>query len=104
MEASTATEALDKLERADVGAVIASLDLPAGGGKGLAKQMRGDRNLEHIPVLALCNSQAEADVKDDGDFVCRAEKFDRESVLLSLERLLNAVEPAGQPELAGSRR
>jgi len=108
MEAGTTAEALDKLETAGADVVIMSPDLPSFDGKGLAAEMRGHPILARIPILALCNSQAEADVQDNAYFGCRADGFDRETLLHSVERLLHGIEPVGwlngRPEPAGDRK
>jgi two-component system chemotaxis sensor kinase CheA len=103
MEAGTTAEALGKLEMSGADVVIMSPDLPSGDGKGLAAEMRGHPNLSRIPILALCNSQAEADVQDSAYFGCRADGFDRETLLESVERLLHRIEPVGRPEPLGDR-
>ena len=109
MEAGTTAEALDRLGSAGVDAVIISPGLPSGDSKGLAAEMRGHPNLARIPILALCNSQAEAEVQDNTYFGCCAEGFDREEVLR--KSMWNAVAAPfvespgwlnGAPELAGT--
>ncbi len=74
-EAGDLDEAIRRLEDApDV--VVTSLDLPPGGSAALIAAMRGRPQWTRIPVLALAE----------------AEKFDREAMLGSVERLANALE------------
>ena len=57
LEAVDQPDALEKLDRNDIGAVVTSRNLPSGGGKQLVEQMRKRPGLAHIPVVALCDSR-----------------------------------------------
>lgn len=108
MEARTSSEAMDKLERPGVGAVIASFNLSSGVGNGLAKQMRSHQEFARIPILALGGSAADAGIKEDDHFACCADRFDQRAVLQSLEKLLQAADRAepvqSEVTLTGSRK
>jgi len=95
LEAATEAEVLEKLDRSPALAVLTSLDLPPGGGRHLVEQMARRPEFASIPVVALCNSQAEAAALSGREFHGCVERFDREAVLASLERAQAAPEFAG---------
>ncbi|MEQ1946138.1 MAG: chemotaxis protein CheW [Bryobacteraceae bacterium] len=97
VEASGASEALAKLERHPVGAVVVSL--PAGGANQLVDEMRRVPSLKSIPVITVSDDTA---AQDAGSFDARVDRFDREGLLRSLGRLSEALqEHSPSAELAG---
>lgn len=105
VEATDQTDALEKLERNDVAAVVASRDLPSGG-RQLVEQMRRRPGLTHIPVVAVYRSREEIGAQDESHFQACVERFDRAGLLESLSHLSaavgekrpaeNAMAPAGE--------
>jgi two-component system chemotaxis sensor kinase CheA len=107
LEAVDPADALDKLDRNQVAAVVTSHNLPLGGGRKLLDQMRSRPGLTHIPVVALCDSREEVATRDNAPFDACVERFDRAALLRSLTQLSAALRDKGaqvQPELAGDRR
>jgi len=107
LEAVDQPDALAKLDRNEVGAVVISRNLPSGGAKRLVEQMRTRPGLTHIPVVALCDSSEELGAPDSSHFDACVERFDRNGLLQSLNQLaaaLQAHELQGSPELMGVRR
>ena len=90
LEAIDQTDALEKLERNDVAAVVASRELPSGG-RQLVEQMRLRPGLTNIPVVAVYKSREEIDTHDAGHFQACVDRFDRAALLESLRHLSEAV-------------
>jgi two-component system chemotaxis sensor kinase CheA len=109
MEARSSAEALEKLERSGIGAVVTSLNGQSGGDRELANRMRSHEEFARIPILTLGKSPADGETRQDDFLACCSDRFDQRAVLQSLEQLLHAVAPVesrgnGHRELAGSRR
>jgi hypothetical protein len=58
VEASSAEEALSRIEGRSVGLVLAATNLPPGGCAGLKDAMRQKTDLAEIPVIELAPSAA----------------------------------------------
>ena len=108
LEAIDQPDALEKLDRNDIAAVVTSRSLPSGGGKQLVEQMRKRPGMERIPVVALCDLKEELGTQDTSPFDACVERFDRIGLLDSLKQLSAALEEKDAlravPELAGDRR
>jgi len=107
LEAIDQTDALEKLDRNDIAAVVTSRNLPAGGGKQLVEQMRKRPGMARIPVVALCDLKEELGTNDANPFDACVERFDRIGLLDSLNQLAAALDekaPLEAPELAGEKR
>jgi two-component system, chemotaxis family, sensor kinase CheA len=107
LEAVDRPDALEKLDRNDIAAVVTSRNLASGGGKQLVEQMRKRPGLAHIPVVALCDLKEELGTQDASPFDACVERFDRIGLLDSLKQLSAALEAKEGPqaaELAGARR
>lgn len=96
VEAIDQTDALEKLERNDVAAVVASRDLLSAGSQ-LVEQIRQRPGLTRIPVVAVYRSRDEMDAQDDGHFQACVQRFDRAGLLESLSQLSAAL---AEPESA----
>lgn len=90
VEAIDQADALEKLERNDVAAVVASSDLPSGG-KQLVEQMRRRSAWQHTPVIAVCRTRDEIGAEDASHFQACIERFDRTGLLDSLSHLSAAI-------------
>ncbi len=112
IEASSVGDALDKLSRHRVDLAAVSLDLEGGGGAELVSRMRGQSTTARMPAIALTDesragSESANAAKWFADF---HGKFDRESMLRSVERLAAAVgdnstaDSSAGRTLAGSHR
>ncbi len=108
LEAVDQPDALEKLDRNEIAAVVTSRNLSAGGAEKLVEQMRKRPGLAHIPVVALCDSREEMVAQNSAHFSACVERFDRASLLDSLEQLSAALQDqpeATRPaELAGGRK
>jgi two-component system, chemotaxis family, sensor kinase CheA len=108
LEAVDQPDALEKLERHEIVAVVASRNLSAGGGEKLVEQIRKRPNWTRIPVVALCDSCEETRTPGAANFDACVERFDRAGLLESLAQLSAAVqdkpETARPAELAGGRK
>ena len=108
VEAVNESDALDKLDRNRVSAVVTSRNLPSTSGKQLIEQMRTRPGLTHIPVVELCDSAKDLGTQNAGRFDARVERFDRGGLLNSLRQLSAALQENDtvQEELipAGARR
>jgi two-component system chemotaxis sensor kinase CheA len=98
LEASTASEALLYLERESVQIFITGSDLLAGDPAAMSK-VRKRTLAAGVPVLALSNTEGEISAhKASGlladDYQLR---FERESMLKSLARLAQAINPSKNP-------
>ncbi len=100
LEAATAEEALDRLDRHAFDLVLAAADLPGGGCGRVAAAVRQNPSQRHIPVMALTGAAGAKEAS--GDFDDWQSKFDRVGMLRSIERLAAAVAskeaPAGEHE------
>ena len=107
LEAVDRPDALEKLDRNDIAAVVTSRNLPSGGGKQLVEQMRKRPGMARIPVVALCDLKEELGTQDSPFDAC-VDRFDRIGLLDSLNQLSAALgekeAPLETPELAGERR
>ena len=104
LEASTLDEAIRALEQQPVDIVMATLDLPPGGGSALLRAMRRRPQWDGIPVLALTEAaagQAKASEVQAAGFDDCQPKFDRAAMLESLARLASAL--ASAEDVAGGR-
>jgi two-component system chemotaxis sensor kinase CheA len=81
LEAGSVAEALARLEEFPVSAVVASGDLPGGGGAALASAIHRRTEWHALPVLALADSPEQA--RGSGLL-----KFDHEAMLSALKRSL----------------
>jgi two-component system chemotaxis sensor kinase CheA len=97
IEAGSVTEALDRLQRFPVDIAAVSLDLAGGGGAAFAEQAR--RHMPSVRIVAL-SAGGDSTAPDSSAFDELLEKFDREGMLRSIERLRAALQSAGQRELA----
>ena len=100
VEASGAGEAIAKLDRHPVNAVVVSL--PANGANQLLQEMRRMPSLKSIPVITV------GDSGDAANFDACIGRFDRDGLLHSLEQLAAALEGDGaserEPVMAGGRK
>jgi len=92
VEAVDQSDALEKLDRNPVAAVVTSRNLASGGGKQLVEQMRKRPGFTHIPVVALCDSTTAVADRDAGSFDACVERFDRVGLLHSLAQLAAALQ------------
>ncbi len=93
VEATSVSEALERLPRQRVSVVAAAFDLAGGGAAALAAQLQRSPGLEHIPVVALSNDPGEPGFPGARErFADTLAKFDREAMLRSLHRLAGAVD------------
>jgi CheY-like chemotaxis protein len=99
LEAAGFAEGVEKLAREKVRIVAASLDFAE-----LARHVKDNRKLAHIPVLGLLAETGQrAKQADESLFEDFQMKFDRKAMLGSMERLAAAVEESEQ-ELADASR
>lgn len=106
VEAADSQEAWDALDRLSVDVVAVSLALPEGGARALIEKMRGQPKYAHIPALGLASSDEEAsqNAASPAGFSGVPMKYDRESMLRSVEMLATALdEAAREPVLAGEK-
>ena len=96
-EASTAGEAMDKLGRHEIDVIMAALDLPDGSASTLLASIKGNPTLSTLPVFALAagTETVRQTTDTDASFDEYLTKFDRASMLRSLERLALALDIAG---------
>jgi two-component system chemotaxis sensor kinase CheA len=94
VEAATAGEALEKLNRQDVDVLVTALDLPDGSASQLLESVKNEPKLSALPMLALTsNSTAENEGYENPEgFDDYLAKFDRASMLRSLEKLSSALQ------------
>ncbi|MBL8229974.1 MAG: chemotaxis protein CheW [Bryobacterales bacterium] len=97
IEAGTVSEALDRIQRFPVDVAAVSLDLAGGGGVAFAEQAR--RQIASAKIVALASGHDTTAPGGDA-FDELLEKFDREGMLRSIERLRLAVQTAEQPAFA----
>ncbi len=92
VEADSTPAALRELEHRKVDVVLAGLDLPPDGGRGLVEGMRRVPGLAGIPALALVDAAEQAGhaPRPEG-FSDYQVKFDRDAMLRSLAKLACAV-------------
>ena len=93
IEASSASEAIEKLGKHEVDVLAVALDLPDGSASTLLEAVKNDPNLRALRVLALGDdneSVRHASVKDAG-FDDYLTKIDRVSMLRSIEKLAFAI-------------
>jgi CheY-like chemotaxis protein len=87
VEAAGFQEAVEKLRQQKVAAVAASVDFSE-----LAKYVKGDPKLAHIPLLGLLTEAAQSPAQLDAALFEDVQlMFDRKAMLHSLERLAAAV-------------
>lgn len=106
VEAAGPLEAWEALDRLNVDVVAVSLALIAGGARALIEKMRGQPKYAHIPVLGLAASDEEASRNAGARnlFSGVPMKYDRESMLRSVELLAAALEEgSGEPAFAGEK-
>lgn len=99
VEAVDQADALEKLERNEVAAVVASSSLPSGG-KELVEQIRRRPALQKMPVIAVCRTREEMAAEDSTHFQACIERFDRAGLLDSLSHLSAAVGEKARVESA----
>ncbi len=106
VEASSVTDAVDKLSRHRIDIAAVSLDLQGGGGAELLSRMRSHPTTADTPAIALTEEGQEADAGSPRKFADAQGKFDREAMLRSVERLASALaeRQVAQQQTAGSRR
>lgn len=106
IEAVDQPDALEKLDRNDISAVVSSCNLPSGSAKQLLEQMRGRPGMTHIPLVALCDNREEISLQHENKFDACVERFDRSGLLESLNQLTTVLQgqEAQTPELVGGRR
>ncbi len=95
IEASSAGEAMEKLGKREVNVVLAALDLPDGSATTLLRSVKSNPALRGVPVLAL-TTETETEPAIDGVFDEYSTKFDRGSMLRSIEKLAFALKRAEQ--------
>jgi len=96
LEAANLDDAIRGLGQQSVDVVVAALDLPPNGSSALVAAMRGRREWEAIPVLALADTADQVRLragKSQGFQDCLV-KFDREAMLESVARLASALSSA----------
>ena len=109
IDASDAHEAIDRLERERVDAILAALDLPPHGGFALLAQTRGSEKARSVPALGLVSGTDRATWPGpaEGGFQDYLPKCDREALLASIDRVLSqkTAPPleAMAPALVGGR-
>ena len=105
VEASGTRAALRELERGEIDAVLAGVDLPAESGTTLLESMRRAPDLARIPAVALIDSDGKAGPENERNpgFSDYQMKFDRAGMLRSLARLASAVSSA-EPVLSGMEK
>jgi len=103
LEAVDQSDALQKLDRHEISAVVTSRHLQSVGGQQLIDQIRKRPGLAHIPVVALCNSAEEVRAEDNHHFNASVERFDRSGLLHSLTQLLAALSEENMLVAAGDR-
>ena len=97
IEAGSVTEALDRIQRFPVDVAAVAVDLAGGGGAAFAEQAR--RQMSSARIVAL-STGADSSAVDSQAFDELLEKFDREGMLRSIERLRAALDSAGRREYA----
>jgi two-component system chemotaxis sensor kinase CheA len=97
-EAASSAEAIEKLGSTRIDVVMASLDLP-GSGVDLLTRIRKLPGLGTLPVLALANraEETETPLAQIHRFEDYQMKFDRVSMLRSIEKLATAVSAESLP-------
>jgi two-component system chemotaxis sensor kinase CheA len=99
VEAATVTDALDKLDRNPIGAVITALT--PGGSLQLVQEMRRRPAQVSTPVVNLSDHP-----REDGHpelFQASVDRFDRDGLLTSLQNLAEAVESGAAEAVAVAR-
>jgi CheY-like chemotaxis protein len=92
LEAVSEADALDKLDRNRVSAVVMSRNLLTTSGKQFVELMRGRPGLTDMPVVELCDSHSSTNGGDRDEFDAHLERFDRVGLLNSLKQLSTALQ------------
>jgi two-component system, chemotaxis family, sensor kinase CheA len=105
VEAASTSEALARLEKQRVDVVVADVDLPAGGGAGLMRELRARPALASLPAFGLTvRPRTPSEAGDDEGFDDYVVKYDRDAMLRAIVRATGArAEAAPEPELMGGR-
>jgi two-component system chemotaxis sensor kinase CheA len=91
VEAESEQDVLRTLDQRRIDVLVASMDLPPGGGKSLMKSVREIPGLETLPILSLtAGTPPPAENRNSGFEDC-LQKFDRESMVRSVARLAAAL-------------
>ena len=93
IEAGTTAEVLDKLKQQSVDVMVSSLDLPGDGPSDLLASIRVAPDLCGLPILGLANTAEETHPQPGAEYQfddCQL-KFDRDSMLRSVEKLAAVV-------------
>jgi len=96
LEASSAADAMEKLGRNEVNVMLTALDLPDRSASALLELVKTNPNLKALPVVALA-TDTDTTSRISSTQPCFDEyltKFDRVSMLRSLEKLAFALESA----------
>jgi two-component system chemotaxis sensor kinase CheA len=93
IEAASAAEAMDKLDRHSVDVVVAALDPPDHAALELLEFIRKQPSFTNLPVVALTSGldRARAESEVTPGFADYLPKFDRTAMLRSIENLARAV-------------
>ena len=93
IEAGTTAEVLDKLKQQSVDVMVSSLDLPGDDPSDLLASIRVALDLCGLPILGLANTAEETHPQPGAEYQfddCQL-KFDRDSMLRSVEKLAAVV-------------
>ena len=93
IEAGTTAEVLDKLKQQSVDVMVSSLDLPGDDPSDLLASIRVAPDLCGLPILGLANTAEETHPQPGAEYQfddCQL-KFDRDSMLRSVEKLAAVV-------------
>lgn len=104
LEATDQSDALQKLERHEIAAVVVSRLLSSAEGGHLVSQMRERPGGMRIPAIALCNSAEEMNTQDGDHYDACVERFDRTGLLQRLAMLSATLSETDAPVAAEHRR
>ena len=103
IEAGTTLEVLGRLKQESVDVMVSSLDLPGDDPSDFLANIRAAPDLCSLPILGLANTAEETQAQSDAEYHfddCQL-KFDRDSMLRSVEKLAAAVADRQRMERRG---